>query len=81
MSGVGQSRPNWAVCVMSAFLPIATKLRTLQEVRFVPLPDIAIAFHLAKASRKKAPDDAGAFSSLETESLDQYLATTGPPNL
>ena len=26
---------------MSAFLPIATKLRTSLEVRFVPIPDMA----------------------------------------
>ena len=40
MSGWGHSRPNWAVSTMSAFLPIATELRTSLEVRFVPNADI-----------------------------------------
>jgi hypothetical protein len=37
MSVPGQSRPNRAVRVMSAFPPIATDLRTLLEVRLVPI--------------------------------------------
>ena len=32
MSGSGQSRPNWAVRTTSAFLPLATIERTLQDV-------------------------------------------------
>jgi hypothetical protein len=35
-SASGQSRPNWAVRVMSAFPPIATILQTLVEVRLMP---------------------------------------------
>jgi hypothetical protein len=31
------SRPNWTVRAISAFLPLATELRTLLEVRFVPI--------------------------------------------
>jgi hypothetical protein len=33
----GQSRPNWAFRVTSAFPPKATALRTLLEVRLVPI--------------------------------------------
>jgi hypothetical protein len=36
----GHSRPNWTIRAMSAFLPLATELLTLLEVRFVPLSDI-----------------------------------------
>jgi hypothetical protein len=44
MPGVGQSLPKWAVRVMSAFLPVATELRTLLEVRFVPATEVAASF-------------------------------------
>ena len=37
---MGHSQPNWTVRAMSAFLPLATELRTLLEVRFVPIGDI-----------------------------------------
>jgi len=37
MSQMGHLRPNWTVRAMSAFLPLATELRTLLEVRFVPI--------------------------------------------
>ena len=40
MSQMGHLRPNWTVRAMSAFLPLATELRTLLEVRFVPNADI-----------------------------------------
>jgi hypothetical protein len=36
MSEVGQTRKSALVTAMSAFPPIATKLRTSREVRFVP---------------------------------------------
>jgi hypothetical protein len=36
LADMGHSRPNWTVRVMSAFLPLATELRTLLVVRFVP---------------------------------------------
>jgi hypothetical protein len=42
MSELGQTRKSALVAAMSAFPPIATKLRTSQEVRFVP---IAAASH------------------------------------
>ena len=35
-SATGQSLPKWAVCAMSGLPPIATDLRTLLVVRFVP---------------------------------------------
>jgi hypothetical protein len=38
----GHFRPDWAVRVMSASPPIATELRTLLEVRFVPRPEQAM---------------------------------------
>jgi hypothetical protein len=37
MTEMGHSRPNWTVRAMSAFLPLATELRTSLEVRFVPI--------------------------------------------
>ena len=39
MSQLGQTRKSALATAMSAFLPIATKLRTSREVRFVPGPD------------------------------------------
>ena len=43
MSAVGQSLPKWGVGVTSAFPPLATERRTLQEVRFVPATDSCAA--------------------------------------
>jgi hypothetical protein len=40
MSVVGQTRKSNCAIAMSAFPPIATKLRTSREVRFVPLPEV-----------------------------------------
>src|ERR1700720_2915555 len=37
MSASGQTRKSTLVTAMSAFPPIATKLRTSREVRFVPI--------------------------------------------
>jgi hypothetical protein len=37
MSGLGHSRPNWAMRAMSGLPPLATELRTSLEVRFVPI--------------------------------------------
>jgi hypothetical protein len=39
----GHSLPKWAVHPMSAFPPIAAKLRTSLMVRFVPYPDSCTA--------------------------------------
>jgi hypothetical protein len=39
MSQLGQTRKSVLVTAMSAFAPIATKLRTSREVRFVPQTD------------------------------------------
>jgi len=41
MSEMGQTRKSALVAAMSAFPPIATKLRTSREVRFVPTTDIS----------------------------------------
>src|ERR1700752_3328672 len=38
-SETGQSRPSWAVRLMSGLPPIATRQRTSPEVRFVPTAD------------------------------------------
>src|ERR1700733_2637273 len=38
---VGQSLPNWVVRAMSGLRPLATELRTLMVVRFVPNSDIS----------------------------------------
>ncbi len=35
-----QSLPKWAVHPMSTFLPLATELRTLLVVRFVPISEV-----------------------------------------
>jgi len=43
MTALGHSRPNWTVRAMSAFLPLATKLRTSRHVQKVPETDIVIA--------------------------------------
>ena len=40
----GQTRKSALVTAMSAFTPIATKLRTSREVRFVPKPEIVTTF-------------------------------------
>jgi hypothetical protein len=37
---LGQSRPKRAVRAMSVVPPVATGLRILPEVRFVPIPDL-----------------------------------------
>jgi hypothetical protein len=50
MTARGQTRKSALVTAMSAFPPIATKLRTSREVRFVPLPDSCGAQY----SRKKS---------------------------
>jgi hypothetical protein len=47
MSQLGQTRKSALVTAMSAFPPIATKLRTSREVRFVPNSDIAPLHALA----------------------------------
>ena len=39
-SALGYSLPKWAIRVMSAFLPLATELRTSLEVRFVPYSEV-----------------------------------------
>ena len=39
MSQLGQTRKSALATAMSAFPPIATKLRTSRAVRFVPFPD------------------------------------------
>jgi hypothetical protein len=44
----GQSRPNWAIPVMSGLLPIATELRTSWEVPFV----LGIGFNAPIRSRR-----------------------------
>jgi len=41
MSGSGQTRKSALVSAMSAFPPIATKLRTSREVRFVPNTEVS----------------------------------------
>jgi len=43
MSHSGQTRPKWPIRPMSALTPIATKLRTSQEVSFVPTRDSCTA--------------------------------------
>jgi hypothetical protein len=48
MSESGQSLPKRAVRAMSGLPPIATKLRTSLEVRFVPEPDFADMFNLGQ---------------------------------
>jgi hypothetical protein len=55
MSQMGQSLPKWAVSVTSAFPPIATELRTLLEVRFVPTSDIN-AYSITSSARKSRDD-------------------------
>jgi hypothetical protein len=45
-----------------------------------PTATSAGSFNSTKAGTKEAPDDAGAFESPE-KSLDQYFATSGPPQL
>ena len=37
----GQSRPNWPLCAMSGFLPVATGSRTSRNGSFVPKPEVA----------------------------------------
>jgi hypothetical protein len=55
-----------------------TSLAELAFLRqFPPHAFRKLAFNLA--AHKKTPDDAGAFDLLPK--TDQYLATTGPPNL
>src|ERR1039457_3003140 len=44
MSVLGQSLPKWVIRATSAFLPIATKQRTSEHVRFVPIPEVAPPF-------------------------------------
>src|SRR5258708_12393695 len=39
-SALGHSRPKWAFRVMSAFHPLATKVRTSRDVSNVPTADI-----------------------------------------
>ena len=43
-SEMGHFRKLALVTAMSAFPPIATKLRTSREVRFVPTPEVAASF-------------------------------------
>jgi hypothetical protein len=42
MSALGQFRKSALATARSAFPPIATKLRTSREVRFVPQADMAV---------------------------------------
>jgi hypothetical protein len=53
MSQLGQTRKSALATAMSAFPPIATKLRTSREVRFVPEPEVVeLSFdHLGGAGK------------------------------
>jgi hypothetical protein len=45
---MGRTRPNWAVRAMSAFYPVATTERTLQDVSNVPNAEVIPTRDVAK---------------------------------
>src|SRR6266404_9249031 len=53
MTALGHLRPNWTVRATSAFLPLATELRTLLEVRFVPRTEVQ---KLIRSPRRRAAE-------------------------
>jgi len=55
MSESGQTRKSALVTAMSAFPPIATKLRTSREVRFVPITDVTKRIRVAVTPYSKRP--------------------------
>jgi hypothetical protein len=55
-SELGQTRKSALIAAMSAFPPIATKLRTSREVRFVPSPEVARLDHLVGATEQRERD-------------------------
>src|ERR1700726_839670 len=55
---MGQTRKSALATAMSAFPPIATKLRTSREVRFVPEAHTNASFdHLTRTAKQRERDD------------------------
>jgi hypothetical protein len=74
MSEPGQSRPQGAVGAMSGLLPLATELRTLMVVRFVPHPDLCGAataslfdHHVGAGEQRRWHDNSERLGSLHID--------------